>query len=370
MELALQTIAKNSRRVSLADIGRLAEVSVTTVSRVLSGQPGPSPSTRKTVLDAAGMLGYAPNAIARAMSTSHSQLIGIAVADLEDPFFTEMLDGAQAQARSHGFHLLVASSRRDPRIERSLIDDFRGYRVEGMVLAGTPHRDLPAERAIAASLAALDADGIPVVQVGVRRGPAPLLRIDFAGLAADATRHLLGLGHRRIGYISDESPQEIRDLHRSGMTAALNQAGIMPDSSLLVEWTNTEDPGPVLQLIERGATAILGADDLIAVAIFFALRNLGLSIPSDISVMGMDGTQLPSQILQPALSTVALPVKAMGEQAIEEIVRVINGGEPHYATILPHQVVARESTAPPQNPEGQLQLRHRQLFAERGKSQI
>jgi len=354
----LQSIAKSARRVSLADIGRLAEVSAATVSRVLSGRPGPSRSTRKSVLHAAAMLGYAPNAIARAMSTSHSQLIGIVVADLEDPFFTEMLDGAQAQARRHDFHLLVASSRRDPRIERSLIDDFRGYRVEGILLAGTPHRDLSAERTMAASLAALEADGIPVVQLGVRRGPAPLLRIDFAGLAADATRHLLELGHRRIGYISKASPQEIRDLHRAGMAAGLSQAGIMLDSSLLVEWTNAEDPEPVSQLIERGATAILGADDLIAVAIFFALRNLGFSIPSDVSVMGMDGTQLPSQILQPALSTVALPVKAMGELAIEEIIRVINGGESRYATTLPHQVVARESTAPPPNAERHRTSRH------------
>jgi DNA-binding LacI/PurR family transcriptional regulator len=337
------------RATSLADIARLARLSTATVSRVLSGAPGPSQRSRDEVLAAAAKLGYTPNALARAMSTLRSGLIGIAVADLEDPFFTELLAGAQQRARQHRFHLLVSCSHRDPSIECGLIEDFRGYRAEGIVLCGTPHRDLEAERKTAAGMAAAQAGGTPIIQIGIRRGPASLIHLDFSAIATDALRYLLRLGHRAIGYVGSNAADSILELHLGGIRGALAEAGITPDPELFMAVDARRDgvSAAVRHLVARGATAIIGADDMLAVAVILALREAGLAVPGDVSVMGMDGTALPGQILRPAISTVALPVKALGELAVEEIVRIIGGGAPRYEMTLPHEVVARESTAAP-----------------------
>lgn len=342
----MQSVAKRTRNVSLADIARLSGVSTTTVSRVLGGRRGPGQQSRQAVLDAAAMLGYTPNAIARAVSTSRTRLIGAIIADLADPFFADLLDGAQAEASLRGFHLLVASSRRDPRVELALIEDFRGYRVEGIVLAGTPHHDLTAECNAAAAMASLGANGIQVIQIGVRRGPAPLLHIDFSALAADATRHLLELGHRRIGYVGRLGLEEIRDRHLAGMDRALTEMHITPDPSVRANWG---DAGLIAAIAERGVTAILAADDSVAAAVMLSLRSLGLGIPEDVSVMGMEGARFASELIRPELSTVALPLKEMGARAIQEIFRTMDGGEPVYETVLPHELLVRDSTAAPRS---------------------
>jgi LacI family transcriptional regulator len=337
------------RAVSLADIAHLARLSTTTVSRVLSGAPGPSKRAREEVLAASAKLGYTPNALARAMSTLRSGLIGVAVADLEDPFFSELLAGAQERARQHRYHLLVSSSHRDPNIESGLIEDFRSYRAEGIVLCGTPHRDLLAERNTAAAMAAAQAGGTPIVQIGIRRGPASLIHLDFSAIAADALRYLLQLGHRAIGYVGSKAADSILDLHLGGIRGALAEAGIAPDPALFiaVDLRGNGVSAAVRRLVAYGATAIIGADDMLAVAIILALRDAGLAIPGDISVMGMDGTALPGQILRPSISTVGLPVKALGELAVSEILRINSGGAPRYEITLQHEVIARESTAPP-----------------------
>ncbi|MET4808132.1 LacI family DNA-binding transcriptional regulator [Limibacillus sp. MBR-115] len=345
----MQPFAKKSKRVSLSDIAQLAGVSTATVSRVLGGQSGPSETTRKSVLETADRLGYAPNVIARAMSTRRSKLIGIVVADLEDPFFVEVLDGAYEQASKHGYHLLVASSRRDPRVEKAIIEDFHGYCVDGILLAGTPHRDLDAELSLAQTLSALNAESIHIIQLGLRRFPIPLFRVDFASIAADATRHLLALGHRRISYISDAIPMEIRELHNIGMARAMGEVGVAFDPSLMLEWNKLQHTELLRELLESGVTAVLGADDSTALSIMFSLQNLKIKVPRDLSVMGMDGTQLATQLFEPALSTVALPIKSIGAQAIAEIVRVAGGGNQRDELVLPHQLVPRESTASPGN---------------------
>lgn len=338
-----------ARAVSLVDIARLARLSTATISRVLSGTPGPSQRTRDEVLTASAKLGYTPNALARAMSTLRSGLIGVAVADLEDPFFAELLAGAQQRARQDRYHLLVSSSYRDPNIECGLIEDFRSYRVEGIVLCGTPHRDLDAERKTAAGMAAAQAGGTPIIQIGIRRGPASLIHLDFAAIAADALRYLLGLGHRAIGYVGSKAADSILELHLRGVQGALAEAGITPDPALFIAVDARGDgvSSAVQRLVARGVTAIIGADDMLAVAIILVLRDAGLAIPGDVSVMGMDGTALPGQILRPAISTVGLPVKALGALAVDEIVRIAGGGAPRYEITLPHKVIARESTAPP-----------------------
>jgi DNA-binding LacI/PurR family transcriptional regulator len=339
---------------SLQDIARLARCSTSTVSRVIGGVPGPSEATRARVMAAAQRLGYRPNRLARAIVTRRSGLIGVAVADLGDPFFTELIAGAQERAGEGGCQLLVASSRRDPAVECGLVEDFRSYQADGIVLCGTPQRSLEAELATAQAMTAAQAAGVPVIQIGLRRGPAPLLRVDFPAIAADAFRHLAALGHRIVGYLGDIAVESLQALHLRGIERAAAEAGLAFDRrrTASVGSGGEEMAAAVARLTTSGATALIAADDMHAVAAILALRDSGRQVPGDVSVMGMDGTTLPSQLLHPRLSTVALPLQALGALAVSEVLRILDGGEPRYEITLPHSVVARGSTAAPANRRG------------------
>jgi LacI family transcriptional regulator, galactose operon repressor len=343
----VQTVAKKS--ASLADIARLAGLSAATVSRVLNGARGPSARTRARVLAAADNLGYRPNVLARAMSTSRSRLIGVVVPDLRDPFFTELVSGVEVRVRAHAYQSLVACSGRDPAVELSILEGFRSYRVEGLIVCGAPLLDVTAEANLGAWLAEAGRGGLPVVQIGFRRGPASLLAIDFSAIAADAAGHLLDLGHRRIGFLASPATRRLSNDHVAGMTRALAAYGLALDRDLIAAWPEhaTAQRACLEQLVGLGASAVIGSDDLIAVAAILAARDLDLHVPDDLSVMGMDGTRLMGQFVQPSISTVALPVQAMGERAVEEILAVLAGAEPRRDITFAHQVVPGATTAPP-----------------------
>ncbi|MGW3203291.1 LacI family DNA-binding transcriptional regulator [Streptomyces sp. NPDC001135] len=313
--------------VTLADVAARAQVSPATVSRVLNGNYPVAASTRERVLRAVDELDYVLNGPASSLAAATSDLVGILVNDIADPFFGIMASAIQAEiggpgGRAGGERLaVVCNTGGSPERELTYLTLLQRQRAAAVVLTGGAVEDAPHAAAVAAKLRKLTEAGTRVVLCG--RPPAPdtgavALTFDNGGGARRLTEHLLGLGHRRLGYIA--GPQErTTTRHRlEGHRAALAAAGIEEDPRRTVHGRFDRQSGyeATVELLRRdpSLTAVVAANDSVALGACAALRESGLRIPEDVSVAGFD--DLPFSVdAVPALTTVRLPLAEAGARA-------------------------------------------------------
>ncbi|MFF9087914.1 LacI family DNA-binding transcriptional regulator [Streptomyces sp. NPDC014991] len=313
--------------VTLADVAARAQVSPATVSRVLNGNYPVAASTRERVLRAVDELDYVLNGPASALAAATSDLVGILVNDIADPFFGIMAGAIQAEiggpgGRAGGERLaVVCNTGGSPERELTYLTLLQRQRAAAVVLTGGAVEKAPHAAAVAAKLRKLADAGTRVVLCG--RPPAPdakaiALTFDNRGGARALTDHLVGLGHRRLGYIA--GPQErTTTRHRlEGHRAALTAAGIEDDPHRTVYGRYDRRSGyeATLELLRRdpSLTAVVAANDSVALGACAALRESGLRIPGDVSVAGFD--DLPFSVdTVPALTTVRLPLAEAGARA-------------------------------------------------------
>ncbi len=306
-----------------------------------------SEETRARVLHAADELGYIPNEQARALSMTRRRAIGVFVchprSPLSDSFIMPLVDGMSHVMNRRRFGLVVQQVRMRDYDYRSLIEEDG---VDGVVLIN-PHDD-------DAALDRLVETRFPTVVVGtVPAIPVPQVDIDNHDAARDAVRHLAELGHRRIAFIS-HSPFTYRaahDRHR-GYAAALAEANIRTEEQLQREAAFTEESGYTeavrLLRLDDPPTAILAGNDVVAYGVMQAARDRGLSIPQDLSIVGIDDDYL-SRFTRPPLTTVAVPAASMGAEAARlAVTSVVEGthGEPR-PIVLSHHLTVRGSSAAP-----------------------
>ncbi|MFJ7214517.1 LacI family DNA-binding transcriptional regulator [Amycolatopsis sp. NPDC098790] len=311
-----------SSRVTIRDVAARAGVSVATVSKVINERYGVSAATLAKVRAVIEELGYEASLVAQSLRNHRTNVIGILVADLE-PFSTELLKGAADAIRGSGFELVVYSAggrTGDPSgWEKRYLSRLSGTLVDGAVLV-TP----------AVSLEAVP--GTPVVAVDPHTGPSHLPTIDSDNLrgAQLATEHLLELGHRRIAFLSGRPDLESATLRKAGYLRALEAAGVPADENLIrigaydpeVSAASAHD---LLTCPDR-PTAVFAANDISAIATVGAARELGLSVPDDLSVVGFDNVP-ESALCSPPLTTVDQPIREMGHRAISMLIALINGDE-------------------------------------------
>jgi LacI family transcriptional regulator len=328
-------------RVTIRDVAARAGVSVATVSKVINRRYGVSAETLARVQAVIAELGYEASLVAQSLRNNRTNVIGILVADIE-PFSTEVLRGASDAIRGTGFELVVysAGGRASDQVgwERRYLSRLSGTLVDGAVLV-TP--------------TVVDVNyGAPVVAVDPHAGPSEFPTIDsdnFKG-AQLAVEHLLSLGHRRIGMLTGRPDLQSAWLREQGYRAALTAAGLRVDENLLR--VGAYDPGisfasarDLLGIPDR-PTAIFAANDVSAIATIDAAVELGMRIPSDLSVVGFDN--VPESVLSsPPLTTIRQPIREMGQRAMDLLVRLIRG-EPADAThiTLATSLVVRQSTGP------------------------
>ncbi|MFG3506223.1 LacI family DNA-binding transcriptional regulator [Streptomyces sp. NPDC047821] len=318
--------------VTLADVAARARVSPATVSRVLNGNYPVAASTRERVLRAVDELDYVLNGPASALAAATSDLVGILVNDIADPFFGIMAGAAQtaigegAPGRAGGEKLaVVCNTGGSPERELTYLTLLQRQRAAAVVLTGGAVEDPGHLAAMAAKLARLADAGTRVVLCG--RPPVPsagdaiaaALAFDNRGGARRLTEHLLELGHRRIGYVAGPVERTTTRHRLEGHRAALEAAGLAgaPDR-LIVHGPYDRRSGydATLELLRRepGLTAIVAANDTVALGACAALREQGLRIPDDVSVAGFD--DLPFSVdAVPALTTVRLPLHEAGARA-------------------------------------------------------
>ncbi|MGW1545159.1 LacI family DNA-binding transcriptional regulator [Streptomyces sp. NPDC002309] len=313
--------------VTLADVAARAQVSPATVSRVLNGNYPVAASTRERVLKAVDELDYVLNGPASALAAATSDLVGILVNDIADPFFGIMASAIQSEiggpgGRAGGERLaVVCNTGGSPERELTYLTLLQRQRAAAVVLTGGTVEEAAHMAAVSAKLRRLTEAGTRVVLCG--RPPVPetqavALTFENRGGGRQLTEHLLGLGHRRLGYIA--GPREwTTTRHRlEGHRAALEAAGIAEDPRWTVHGRYDRRSGyeATLELLRRdpSLTAVVAANDSVALGACAALRETGRRIPEDVSVAGFD--DLPFSIdAVPALTTVRLPLAEAGARA-------------------------------------------------------
>ncbi len=339
-----------SKRATSYDVARMAGVSRTTVSFVLNERPGSaiSEATRARVLAAAKTLGYSAHGPARQLAGGASRTLGLVLCQSPeqvavDALLPDTLRGLAGAARSAGFRVLVESL---PHHGDGYADLIHSRQVDGLVVSGP--------RADDRTLADPGVAELPIVLQGTLAGsPLPSVDVDNVADARQAVEHLLALGHRRIACITNAPLTYTAAADRvAGYRAALSAAGLEAADDLLAEGDFDAASGhrAMAELLRRGDrfTAVFVASDVVALGAVAALREAGLEVPRDVSVVGFDDIPLAA-FFDPPLTTVPLPAYELGLRAGQVLLERVAGRPVQRRTVLAAALVVRGSTAPPSN---------------------
>ncbi|MEU8886630.1 LacI family DNA-binding transcriptional regulator [Streptomyces sp. NPDC048442] len=352
--------------VTLADVAHRAQVSPATVSRVLNGNYPVAEATRARVLRAVADLDYVVNGPASALAAATSDLVGILVNDIADPFFGIMAGAAQSRisgpdgtARTGGEKLaVVCNTGGSPERELTYLTLLQRQRAAAVILTGGAIEDTEHSAAVAAKLAKLAAAGTRIIlcgrpaltEGGVLPGSSTVtatLSFDNRTGARRLTEHLLTLGHTRIGYVAGPVERTTTRHRLEGHRDALREAGLVYDPALTLHgpYDRASGHAALAQLLvaEPDLTAVVAANDTIALGVCAAARERGLRIPEDLSVAGFD--DLPSATdTVPALTTVRLPLYEAGARAGLLATTANPPAGPGYVETVPAELVVRGST--------------------------
>jgi len=333
------------RQARSQDVAELAGVSRTTVSFVLNDVPGVkiSEETRQRVLNAARELNYYPTAAARSLASGKTQRIGLVLGEGKkrlavDAFLPAFLQGVTASVHRHGY-LLVLQMAEDVPTHEAYSRLIREQQVDGLILSGPRSDD--------GLLPELAEDRFPLILHGGLDGCAmPCVDVDNEAGACQATAHLIGLGHRRIGFISNAPLSYAGAQARfAGYKRALREHGLPIQEELVRTAAFLPETGQkairdLLALPER-PTAVFVASDVVAIGVMSAIQAAGLAIPEDIAVVGYDDIFVAAHT-QPPLTTVRVPAYGLGWTAAEVLISLIEGDEVSSVT-LETELVIRES---------------------------
>jgi LacI family transcriptional regulator len=331
------------KRASMREVADLANVAISSVSRVLSGHPDVSADMRERVLDAVNQLEYEPDFLAQSLRRGATLSVGYVVGDISNPLIATITSGAESVLRQAGYSMLLMNSENDPELDAAHIRFFQVRRVDGMILS------LASERR-EETLEVLAQVDVPVIMVDRdvdAQLDASIVRNDHkAGMRAGVD-HLLDLGHRRIAMITgglDLWPVRERI---AGMTEAVAARGV-PDETLSLVGSLSAEHGErsteqVLAMHPRPTAIIAGGNQVLAGCIRSLHRN-GIRIPDDISLVTCDEVDL-SELHLPPIASIARDTLELGNTAAELLLERINGSEPR-TVLLPTTFTARPSCGP------------------------
>jgi DNA-binding LacI/PurR family transcriptional regulator len=347
-------------RITLHDVARHAGVSQPTVSLVLGNHPTArvAAATRERVLAAAQALGYRPNVVARSLVSGRSYALGVLVPDLANPFFVEVVAGAERVAAEAGYALLLCGEGTEPGRAAAHLDTLLGRQIDGVILDAANAAELADDAVAARALAAVN-----VVLVDQPPGRWPGVASDAAAAGRVAAEHLLGLGHRHLAFIGPAADVHAFRQRERGFVQALRAAGVGLPSAWLRRAPATAAGGMQAMralLAERPRpTAVFCANDLAAVGALKACAAAGVRVPADLSLVGCDDVEL-ARLVTPELTTVRIPARELGARAARLLVQrladaalgatgaaaALPGARASAPRLLPVRLIARGTTAP------------------------
>lgn len=325
--------------VTMADVAALADVSTATVSRVLTNRPGVGEGTRRRVLAAVERLGYRPNAVARSLRVDTTRTLGLIVGDVCNPFFTELARAVEDAATAHGYSLILGNADEDAERQERYVEVLVDRRVDGLL--------------VVPSVASSDAIGL-----AIRRHPAvvfvdrslpgidvPVVRAEGRTPMRQLVEHLLRLGHRRIALLSGPQEASTGAERLTAFRETLGVAGI-PLPIEYVQFGDFREPSGEttmsnLLALSEPPTAVIAADNLMALGALRVIRRRGLRIPDDVALASFDDSPW-FELLDPPVTAVAQPTKEIGELAVRTLLALMRDGRAESRS-LACRLVVRES---------------------------
>ncbi|RUW63821.1 LacI family DNA-binding transcriptional regulator [Mesorhizobium sp. M7A.F.Ca.US.008.03.1.1] len=348
----------SARPKTVADVARAANVSKATAARVLGGYGVVSDTIRASVTAAAKALDYRPNELARSMTTGRSGIIGVVVGDIENPFFSLAVRGISDAAKASSFNVILANSGEKIEAEKAAVRLLIGKRVDGLIVTPSESRDIGHLRDIHRSgrpLALLDR-ALPDLDVDT-------VTVDDREAAIRATRVLIDAGHRNIAYVTavEANGHEYVDLGQiytssvreriDGFVSACRDAGVdRPERHVRLGATGPRETRRLAdELLSHPGrpTAILASDSVIALEILRAIRQRGMGIPNDISLITFHDADWTG-VTTPPITVIDQPVYALGHSVAELLIRRLNGQiQPPERLVLRTAIITRGSVGPP-----------------------
>lgn len=329
------------RRPTINDVAQAAGVSAATVSKAVNGRYGVASHTAERVLQVVEELGYESSLVASSMRSRQTGVIGVLVADFE-PFSAEVLKGVGAALTESRYDLLAYSGSRQlspEGWERRSLSRLSGTLIDGVIMV-TP------------TVVNVSAD-VPIVAIDPHTGRAdlPTVESDSFGGARSAVDFLIGLGHRRIGFVAGRPDLRSALARDAGYRRALSEAGIAFDPALVAvgnyEQGSAREAARRLLTAPERPSAIFAANDLSAIVVIEVAQELGLEVPRDLSVIGFDDIPEASRFHTP-LTTIRQPMGRLGAAAADLVVALMSGETPDPTHIrLPTRLIRRATTAPP-----------------------
>ncbi|MEU5715895.1 LacI family DNA-binding transcriptional regulator [Streptomyces sp. NPDC020403] len=307
------------RAVTMRDVAEAAGVSVSTVSHVVNDTGARiGQDARARVRRAIDDLGYRPNAMAKNLVKGKSRFLGlVADAIASTPFAGQIIHGAQEEAWRHGYVLLIANTEGNRDAEASAIAMMLEHKVRGILYSTWYHR------AVEPPAGLTESDTV-LVNCYSADGALPAVVPDETAGGHDATRMLVDAGHRRIAFLNTSTPSPAQEGRLEGYRLALSANGLPFDPDLVVEVRPDQEGGhaAVDQVLAMRATGVFCHNDRVAMGLYVGLRDRGLRVPEDLSVVGFDNQEVIAAHLRPALSTVALPHYELGRLGVRSLLRL------------------------------------------------
>lgn len=336
--------------VTIKDIAKEVGVSHSTVSRALRGVPLISEETRNRIQETALELGYLPSAVARSLKTNRSQALGVILSKIDDPYFSEILQGIEEIAQRDGYSVFISASQRDPLREQTIVQVMRQHRVDGMIVCSTTFSTEQNQQ--------FSKYGIPVVVVNNQAAEDYRYSIyhDDVDGSRQITRHLIELGHQKIAYLGNSRSGRITQDRLSGFRHEMEAARFSLPAGYVHEISGSDPENGMLAVdhflaLPDRPTALVCFNDRMAIGVLKGMRERGIRVPEQFSVTGFDNIVF-SNYTNPALTTFDQPKRFIGQKAAELLLSLLSsasksGVPDQKIQVLKGKLLLRESTAPP-----------------------
>lgn len=337
MPKAKKTAGRKGGRVTVHDVAREAGVSIATVSYTMNDSGSISEEIRRKVRRAAKRLGYRQNRAARAMKMGRSDIIGLVIPNIENPFFATLAQAVLFESRQHGLQVFLVDTEGSHETEAKAMQGLVQQGVDGIIVFPIDDSDFGSSTGAEVPVVVLDRDS----------AERDLVQAEYAEGGRLLGRHLLELGHTRFGLL--EGPQVVASgrARSQGFLDAVREVGeVVWRCENPFELSLTEDARR--QLAKRNVTAIVCGNDLIAMGTIQFLQEQGVAIPESVSVVGFDDISF-SKMMRPALTTVRMPIARMGAEAVGLLIRRLRTDEriqTRSRVVLDVELVTRASTGP------------------------
>ena len=331
---------------SIKEVARLAGVSITTVSRVINNKEPVKKETAEKVWEAVHLLNYQPNLLARSLRNQQSKLLGLLVPDIENPIFARLAKHLEEAASKKGYSLIFCNTNDDPEKERNYLEILVQRQVEGIVFSRVSDERLFFKTPQLSRIPYIVLDRTLEIE------EAPTIKLDNYAAGVLAASHLLNLGHKKFACLAGPLKIKICRERFYGFLDTLEKSGIGLREEFIEEGDfKIEEGKKAMNRILNSSpleqpTAVFSMNDLMAIGAIQAIKGRGLSVPGDVSVIGLDNIPL-CDVVSPPLTTIAQPFDEMAKEGISLLLKLIEGKKIRKTTIvLQPELVIRNSTAP------------------------